>query len=401
MTQTLNPVALSLLTLLLAGCVGPPALHESVLGYDQTTADLEQEILLLNIARLSQQSPVHFTVTGSIAATFDFTTSGDLGGNITSAPGLNDFDVSLSSSASENPTFSIIPISGQDFTNRIVSPFHEGAFAKLAYQGWRSLALIMRLMAESVVIEDRKGGRFIERMNNDAERPDEYKAFRRFAMHLEALQKQDQLFVNNLIFDQVILENLNEPWDQNPSDLATAVNDGFRWQLNNDGTYTILKRTLGRVLISNYDPYTLTDGELHALNEIANRRPDSFVMVDIRPGHPGGEIPLFGAIELRSYLKMLWTVSSGIGDQQQKLEFNVSPYPSSIGSIGDNPRKTLTINVSDSTSPDDVVHAHYKGRYYWVNESMWDWTAFRLLNILFQFTVADVSEVGIPITIAK
>ena len=124
-------------------------------------------------------------------------------------------------------------------------------------------------------------------------------------------------------------------------------------------------------------------------------------MVDIRPGHPGGEVPLFGAISLRSFLKMLWTVSNGIGGQQQNLELNVAPDPRPIGSIGDNPRQTLTINVSDNAPPGDVVHAHYKSRYYWVNESMWDWTAFMMLNTLFQFTVADVSDVGIPITIAK
>jgi hypothetical protein len=357
MTKILNPAVLSLLILMLAGCVGPPALHESVLGYDQTTAELEQEILLLNIARLSRRSPVHFTVTGSIAATFDFTTSGDVGGNITSSPGLNDFDFSVSSSASENPTFSIIPISGQDFTKRIISPFPEGAFAKLAYQGWRSIALIMRLMVESIEIEDRKDGRFIERMKNDTGRPEEYKAFRRFAMHLEALQKQDQLFVNNLIFDKVILDNVKEPWNKDPSKLAVAVNDGFRWQRNNDGTYTIMKRTIGRVLISNYDPHTLTDDELHALNEIANRRPDSFVMVDIRPGHPGGEVPLFGAISLRSFLKILWAVSNGIGGHQQNMELNVTPDPRTVGSIGDNPRQTLAINVSDNVPPGDVVHA--------------------------------------------
>jgi hypothetical protein len=323
------------------------------------------------------------------------------GGNITSSPGLNDFDFSVSSSASENPTFSIIPISGQDFTKRIISPFPEGAFAKLAYQGWRSIALIMRLMVESIEIEDRKDGRFIERMKNDTGRPEEYKAFRRFAMHLEALQKQDQLFVNNLIFDKVILDNVKEPWNKDPSKLAVAVNDGFRWQRNNDGTYTIMKRTIGRVLISNYDPHTLTDDELHALNEIANRRPDSFVMVDIRPGHPGGEVPLFGAISLRSFLKILWTVSNGIGGHQQNMELNVTPDPRTVGSIGDNPRQTLAINVSDNAPPGDVVHAHYKGRYYWVNENMWDWTAFMMLNTMFQFTVADVSDVGIPITIAK
>ena len=29
-----------------AGCVGPPALHSSVLGYDETVTSLEQESLL-------------------------------------------------------------------------------------------------------------------------------------------------------------------------------------------------------------------------------------------------------------------------------------------------------------------------------------------------------------------
>ena len=84
--------------------------------------------------------------------------------------------------------------------------------------------------------------------------------FRCFAMHLEALQKQDRLFVNNLIFDKVILNNVKEPWNNDPSKLAIAVNDGFRWQRNNDGTYTVMKRTIGRVLISNYDPHARTDG---------------------------------------------------------------------------------------------------------------------------------------------
>ena len=131
-------------------------------------------------------------------------------------------------------------------------------------------------MVDTIEIEDRKNGRFIERMKNDTGRPEEYKAFRRFAMHLEALQNQDQLFVNNLIFDKVILDNLKKPWNENPSHLANAVKDGLRWQHNNDGTYTIMKRTIGRVLVSNYDPHTLTDSELNTLNEIANRRPDSF-----------------------------------------------------------------------------------------------------------------------------
>ena len=131
--------------------------------------------------------------------------------------------------------------------------------------------------------------------------------------------------------------------------------------------------------------------------------PTVFVMVDIRPDHPGGEVLLFGAISLRSFLKMLWSVSNGIEkkDHQRSLELDVAPDPRTVGKIGDNPRQTLTINVSDNAPPDDVVHAHYKGRYYWVHENLWNSTAFMMLNTLFQFTVTEHSDVGIPIIIAK
>jgi hypothetical protein len=119
----MRSIIILLVTSLLVGCVGPPALHKSVLGYDVTTNQLEQEILLLNIARLSHEAPVHFTMTGSIAATFDFTTSGNFSGSIVTSPGDNIFNFGMSASASENPTLSIVPISGEDFTKRVVTPF--------------------------------------------------------------------------------------------------------------------------------------------------------------------------------------------------------------------------------------------------------------------------------------
>ncbi len=71
--RALGVLAVSLFVL--TGCVGRPALRESVLGYDETVSALDQQILLLNIARLSLDRPPHFTVTSSIAATFNFETS--------------------------------------------------------------------------------------------------------------------------------------------------------------------------------------------------------------------------------------------------------------------------------------------------------------------------------------
>ena len=50
-------------------------LERQVLGYDEVTRTLDEKLLLLNIARVSNSDPVHFTSTSSIAATFNWTTT--------------------------------------------------------------------------------------------------------------------------------------------------------------------------------------------------------------------------------------------------------------------------------------------------------------------------------------
>ena len=398
--SSLTKLWIGVLALMLTGCVGPPALHRSVLGYDETTNQLDQEILLLNIARLSHEDPVHFTMTGSIAATFDFTTSGNFSGSIVTSPGDNIFKFGSSTSASENPTLSIIPLSGQDFTQRVITPLSENAFAKLGYQDL-PISIIMRLMASAIQIEDKKGGPRVGFIRNNVKHPEEYAKFRRFVMHLESLQMQNQLFVHHLIFTKDIWDEVKKPWTLDPPDLDQSNILGMRWDRNKDGTYKLSRRKKGRVLVSNYDQRILTDKEHDTLNLIANRQPDNYVMVDIREGYPGGEIPLFGTIKLRSLFHMLQAVSNGIGDTQLDLQIDIAPDPRTRGKIEYNPRQTLTINVSDTAPSDDVLNIQYKGRYFSIGDSPWDRTAFMLLNGLFQMTVTDISDAGIPINISK
>ncbi len=259
----------------------------------------------------------------------------------------------------------------------------------------------MRLMASSIQIEDPKGGVRVGFMRNDVKHPDEYETFRRFVMHLESLQMENQLFVQHLIFNKVIWDEVKEPWAQAPPDLEQATTLEMRWDRNKDGTYKLSRRKKGRVLVSNYDHRLMTDEEHDALNEIANRQPDNYVLVDIREGYPGGEFPLFGTIKLRSFFHILKSVGNGVGGLQQDLQIDIAPDPRTRGKIEYNPRQTLTINVSDTAPSDDVLYVQYKGRYYSIGDSEWDRTAFMLLNGLFQMTVSDVSDAGIPINISK
>ena len=78
----LRVLLVAMASTLLPACLGQPALHRSVLGYDETVLTTEQQLLLLNIARQHNGIPVHFTTTSNIAATFDWTKSAGLGGRL-------------------------------------------------------------------------------------------------------------------------------------------------------------------------------------------------------------------------------------------------------------------------------------------------------------------------------
>jgi hypothetical protein len=376
-----------------AGCVGRPALHDSVLGYDETVTSLEQEILLLNVARLSIDQPPHFTVTSSIAATFNFETSAVIGGSIFEGAGTDALSLSVQSRAAENPTFSIVPISGQEFTTRILTPVTEGVFAFFAFQGVR-IELLARLMAdgiETLSLEGSTEAFFFNKVTT----LDQFRTFRQIVLHLGALQTSGGLFVTQLTYDEVILDRVRQ--QPNTGDIVGAMGGGLAWRQNDDQTYTLSRPVRGRVLISNYDPRNLSNSERQRLNEIASRNADNFVLVDVRVEHSGGDFPIFGALKLRSLFAMLDFVGKSI---ELFPEVFVEADPRSLGAVR-NPVRTLAIEVSDQAPEGSDRRIKFQGRYYAIGNTRWDRAAFTVLYELFQVTVTDVSRVGIPITIAK
>jgi hypothetical protein len=391
MRRVLGVSAVSLLVL--TGCVGPPALRESVLGYDETVSALNQQVLLLNIARLSLDRPPHFTVTSSIAATFNFETNAGVIGTIFEGAGTDSLALTLNSSAAENPTFSIVPISGQEFTQRILTPVTEDVLAFFMFQGVR-IELLARLMGDAIEVFARHGR--TERLYfNKVTFPDEYRTFRQIILHLGSLQQGGRLFINELTFDQLVLDRVR----QQPStgDIVSALDGGLAWKQNADGTFTLSRAIRGRVLISNYDPRVLSDAEREGLNDVASKSPDNFVLVDVRPEYPGGDFPIFGALKLRSLFTILDFVSKSI---RLFPEFAVDPDPRTTGEVR-NPLRTLDIEVSDAPPRAEEDSIRFQGRYYTIGDTRWDRMAFMILYELFQVTLTDVSRIGIPITIAK
>ena len=358
----------SLLSLsLLNGCASPIALQRAVLEYDWTVNRIETELLLLNIARMRYHEPIHFTVVSSIAATFDFRVNTGFTGMLTESPGVDALSLTMGTSAAENPTVTIIPIQGEEFTKRLLTPISEKTIQFLADQGIDP-AILIRLVARGMILEDDQGKRKF--LLNQPHRNEEYREFRQRVMHLSWLQFNRDLFIGPLQFNEG-----SEP-------------------------------KVGRMAITNYDPDSLSNQERQELNEKANRFSLSHILVDIRKDYPGGDFPMFGEIKLRSFKAILGFIGRGIAQDQ---EFPVAP-DSRTKSVSINPIKTLTIQESTTQPEDAIISAKKRGLWYYIEqesqagelEDRWNHEAFDILYQLYHLTVTDISHTPtVPITIAK
>jgi hypothetical protein len=388
---------------LLSGCLSPLAMHRAVLQYDRTVSQVESEMLLLNIARARQGLPIHFTAVSSVAATFDFRTNAGIGSQLFENGGpvfaKNFYSLNFGASVAENPTVSIVPIQGEAFTKRILTPMDEAKFEFLINQGLEP-AIIVRLMARGIGVE---WGEVRTFSLNLPHRREEYREFRRRVLHLSALNFARQLYVGPIEYE--------EPWPLRLDHPLTtqALDRGYRWiAVQANAEPRLSKHVTGRIVISNYDQAKLSNEDRLRLQQDAERYPRNYVLVDIRPGFPGGDYPWHGQIKLRSFSAIIGFIARGIAEEP---EFHVDQDPRTPPVLR-NPDQTLTIYEGSSPSSDAAFTVEFEGQSYAVGmdgarageESgpSWNREGFRLLAQLYQMTVTDVGRVMTPqITIAK
>jgi hypothetical protein len=387
----------------LTGCLSPIAMHRAVVEYDRTTSRVEAELLLLNIARARHYRPVHFTAVSSVAATFDFRVSAGVLGRIGGIPTPEDrpVDLEFSSSVSENPTITIVPIAGEEFTKRILRPLEESHFDFLAGQGF-DINMLLRLMARAIFLEEDDGQKAFFNLPS---RREEYAEFRRRLLHLAALDLARKLRVEPVTYEEPFPVALDR--GLTPAEIVAALEKGYRWTLPTNGKPAILSRkVIGRLAVTNYDLRLLSNEDRHRLNEEIQRYPREYIFVEIRPGYPGGDYPMRGFIQLRSFNAMISFVARGIAEEPG---FPVEKDPRT-GPVMRNPAHVLEVEESTKKPADTEFSIEFEGKYYSIRkfpitEGMvpsWNQEAFAVLANLFQMTVTDVSRVPTPaIAIAK
>ena len=327
-------------SLLLPGRDRLPLPHHTdraVTAYDEAITEAISKQLLINIARAHHHQPVHFTGVSNIAATFDFRVSAGATPALTGEAGRALMPI-FDGSVAENPTISIAPIEGEEFTKRLLTPFQELKFLLLRQR--YDIDLLLRLMAQELRVVEH--GQEIAYRNTPADRTG-YEMFRRVVPHLSAIQDQNQLHAEPLVY--------NRTWTI-PDDSVTA--EGFLAlqkeylvtynQKNN--SYTLRKQITGKILITNYDPHTLSPEERAQLIDETEEGQFNDVAFDIRPGHIGGEYPLKGDFRLRSFNTMLNFLGRSL--EEEDPEYHVDKDPRTPA-VQENPVHTMDLLLSDGS----------------------------------------------------
>lgn len=380
----------------LSGCLSPIALNRAVSAYDDAITSAASKQLLMNIARAHHHQPIHFTGVSNVAATFDFRFNA---GATPAAGGLAGAVLMpiFGGAVAENPTISIVPIEGEEFTKRLLNPFQQAKLTLLLRQRY-DIDLLLRLMAQEVRIQLPASHIAYRNRPSDSEG---YEMFRRVVLHLSAIQDQNQLHAEPLALERT--------WTI-PAGSVTA--EGFQvlekefivLYNKQDNTYTLRKSVPGPILITNYDPNSLSPEERIRLSNEAGNADTNDVAFDIRPNGPGGEWSVRGTFRLRSFHAILGFLGRSLGDEQ---EYHVDKDPRTPPiAKGENPAATMEVLVSDSASTEADLSIHTHNRYYSVNTTgplaRWNRDAFQMLYLLFQMTMTDLPRTGVPsITIAK
>ncbi len=133
--------------LLLSACatrLGPRTIRAARFDYNERIARSQNDQLLLNLVRLRYRDTPVFLDVGTVIAQYTLDARlGSLPKVGVSGTGRTELGVDLGARYSEQPTITYEPISGAEFTRRLLTPISPQTLILLAQSGWSVQRLLM------------------------------------------------------------------------------------------------------------------------------------------------------------------------------------------------------------------------------------------------------------------
>ena len=160
---------------------GPTSISTSRTNYNEAIARTSSEQLLLNLVRLRYRDVPLFLEVSSVTTTFEVVAGGGIG-FFSTTPDIEAIDLSGSISLSERPSVTYLPLQGDQFVKKLMTPLQTETLALMYHSGWsleRMLKVTVRRLGPLVNAEQASGP--------TPERVPEYEGFFEAADLMQAL----------------------------------------------------------------------------------------------------------------------------------------------------------------------------------------------------------------------
>lgn len=145
--QRQNLLTLALLgALTLTGCrsIGPRTIPRDRYDYSGSISDSWKRQTLLNIVRLRYLDPPIFVDVGQIVAGYSLETSGNLGGQLSSAGAIQGNSLAMGGAVrfTDRPTVTYTPLTGDKFVKALMTPLPPQSVFSTIESGWPADAML-------------------------------------------------------------------------------------------------------------------------------------------------------------------------------------------------------------------------------------------------------------------
>lgn len=364
--------------ILLSGCLaGPGVLRAGRTRYNEAIRLTAGEQLLLNLVRLKYHDSPLFLDVGSIAAQFEVTQSAEAAGTLNENVGplpLNPDVLSLGGRVAyaERPTLTLVPLQGEQFIQRLLTPIPLETIALLQGSGW-SIERVLRLTVQRANGLDNA----TSASGPTPARAPPYERFKRLCRRLRELQAAGLIEMGfepreAVVVGPIAVESVSV------DDLVTAAGAGLTPRLSADGRELTLVRA-DRALVLRIAPEALDSPAVQEIVELLDLEPgrDSYEIVAGLPEQFGPAAERRRqqriVIRTRSLLGVLFYLSTGVEVPSEHRRRGLvmltrdgegRPFDWSAV-VGD----LLRVRCRRAVPPDSRIAVWYRGCWFYVDES--------------------------------
>lgn len=395
-----------------AGCttLGPYALQQTRLNYNEVVKATTEEQLLLNIVRLRYTDTPSSLAVSTIAAQFERSQSVQLLPFFTAAGGdINRSYVAVlpqaQVSGADRPTFSLTPLDDQEFTRKLFTPLPLDGVIYLAKTTW-PISTVFRLYLENL--------NWVSNAQT-ASGPTPKQApvvadFLRGIQAMQALQDRGQI-VFSVEYREEALGGPLPAAGVTARDVVEAAKNGYEYRPDEkSATWTLFKKSPQPVLL--IDPEAVASPEMREFTRIFRLKPGitkyDITQEALNPfpptNAPEGVTNL--DLETRSLLQALYYVCHGIDIPPEHVSRGlVTVTRDQAGKIFDWPQMMSGLfrvrwAKGDERPPGAHVATQYQGYWFYIGETDQDTkSTFSLLMELARLELASKTGPGPLLTL--